>query len=63
MISVSDKIRNMSEGQLEELLKKAVMCGGLIRAEESSPQCRGCTDGFCCDIGKWLKSEYVKEEE
>ena len=36
-----DKIRNMSDEELENLLNKAVFCGGLIRSEQSSVECKG----------------------
>lgn len=43
----TDKIRNMTDEELELLLNKAVFCGGLIRSEQSSDECRGCEFPFC----------------
>lgn len=54
-----DKIRSMTDEELETLLNKAVFCGGLIRSEQSSAECKGCTYPFCCSgsyMG-WLKRE------
>ena len=55
-----DKIREMSDEELYNLIEKIKMCGGLIRTETTSSECRGCKDGFCCNVLQWLKSE-VKE--
>lgn len=54
-----DKIRNMSDEELENLLNKAVFCGGLVRSEQSSAECKGCSYPFCCPdrYVKWLKRE------
>ena len=53
----ADKIRSMSDEELEVLINKIKMCGGLIRTEESSIECHGCKDGFCCNVKEWLQSE------
>lgn len=42
-----DKIRNMTDEELENLLNKAVFCGGLVRSEQSSAECKGCSYPFC----------------
>lgn len=54
-----DKIRNMSDEELENMLSKAVFCGGLIRSEQASAECKGCSYPFCCPerYVKWLKRE------
>lgn len=56
-ITNADYIRNMSDEELYNLIEKAKMCGGLIRAEESSKECHNCKDGFCCNVKKWLQAE------
>ena len=56
-ISNADRIRSMSDEELAELINKVKMCGGLIRTEESSIECHGCKDGFCCNVKEWLQSE------
>lgn len=57
----ADKIREMSDDELKNLLEKVRFCGALLEREESSLQCRTCSDGFCCDIGRWLQSPAPKE--
>lgn len=47
----------MSRLEEREVQAYAKMCGGLLRTEESSSECRGCKDGFCCNVLQWLKSE------
>lgn len=57
----ADRIRAMSDEELENLLNKAVFCGGLVRSEQSSAECKGCSYPFCSP-GKyveWLKRENV----
>ena len=58
----ADRIRSMSDEELYNFIEKVKMCGGLIRTEETSSECRGCGDGFCCNVMQWLKSE-VKGSE
>ena len=53
----ADHIRAMSDEELYNLIEKVKMCGGLLRTEESSSECKGCKDGFCCNVLHWLKSE------
>lgn len=56
----ADRIRSMSDEELEEFMQKAVFCGVLIGREESSKECRGCKLPFCCadrKYMKWLQSE------
>ena len=53
----ADRIRSMSDEELYNLIEKVKMCGGLLRAEESSSECKGCKDGFCCNVLYWLQSE------
>lgn len=53
----ADRIRNMTDEELYELIKKAERCGGLLITETSSFECRGCRGGFCCDVMQWLQSE------
>lgn len=55
----ADKIRAMSDEELETLLNKAVFCGGLVRSESSSAECFGCSYPFCCPqrFIEWLKRE------
>ena len=53
----ADRIRSMTDEELYSFIEKAKMCGGLLRTEESSSECRGCKDGFCCNVLQWLKSE------
>lgn len=55
--SNADRIRSMSDEELYNLIEKVKMCGGLLRTEESSSECKGCKDGFCCNVLHWLKSE------
>lgn len=59
-----DKIRSMSDEELENLLNKAVFCGGLIRSEQSSVECRGCSYPFCCPQRyiEWLKREVIQTD-
>ena len=54
-----DKIRNMSDEELENLLNKAVFCGGLVRCEQTSAEFKGCSYPFCCPerYVEWLKKE------
>lgn len=59
----AERIRNMTDEELYNLIEKAKMCGGLLRAEESSSECRGCKDGFCCNVLQWLKSESEVSDE
>ncbi len=56
-MTIADRIRNMTDEELCELIKKAEMCGGLIATETSSSECRECRDGFCCNVMQWLQSE------
>lgn len=56
-MSNADRIRSMTDEELYNFIEKAKMCGGLLRTEESSSECRGCKDGFCCNVLQWLKSE------
>ena len=58
----ADKIRNMSDEELYNFIEKIKMCGGLIRTEETSSECRGCSDGFCCNVLQWLQSEVEGSE-
>ena len=55
----ADKIRAMSDEELEILLNKAVFCGGLVRSESSSTECVGCSYPFCYPqrFIEWLKKE------
>ena len=53
----ADRIREMSNEELEQLINKAKFCGGLIERESTSEECHGCKDGFCCDVKGWLQSE------
>lgn len=53
----ADHIRAMSDEELYNLIEKIKMCGGLLRTETTSSECRGCKDGFCCNVLHWLKSE------
>lgn len=53
----ADRIRSMTDEELYNLIEKVKMCGGLLRTEESSSECRGCKDGFCCNVLQWLKSD------
>lgn len=53
----ADRIRSMSDEELYNFIEKVKMCGGLVRTEETSSECRGCCDGFCCNVLQWLKSE------
>ena len=53
----ADRIREMSNEELEQLINKAKFCGGLIERESASEECHGCKDGFCCDVKGWLQSE------
>ena len=59
----ADEIRSMSDEELTELINKVKMCGGLIRTEESSMECHGCKDGFCCNVKEWLQSEVEEQYE
>ena len=43
----ADRIREMSNEELEQLINKAKFCGGLIERESTSEECHGCKDGFC----------------
>lgn len=61
-ITNADRIRGMTDEELYNLIEKIKMCGGLLRAEESSSECQGCKDGFCCNVLLWLKSE-VEEKQ
>lgn len=56
----ADKIRNMTNDELEYFLNTAVMCGGLIRSESTSSNCRGCKLPFCQNIGNWLNEEVIE---
>lgn len=53
----ADRIRGMTDDELARVLKKAFNCGGLIAMNQSSAECRGCKDGYCCNIDDWLKAE------
>lgn len=53
----ADRIRNMTDEELALALKKALFCGGLIAMNQSSAECRGCKEGYCCNIDDWLKAE------
>ena len=53
----ADRIRNMTDGELAIVLKKAFDCGGIIAINQSSAECRGCKYGYCCNIDDWLKAE------
>lgn len=59
----ADKIRNMTDEELFNLIGKIKFCGGLLATETSSKECVGCRLPFCCcgiaDMN-WLKSEAVK---
>ena len=56
-----EKIRSMSDEELEKLLNKAVFCGSLIRSEQSSAECRVCSYPFCSPERyiEWLKRSYL----
>lgn len=53
----ADRIQNMTDEELAIVLKKAFDCGGCIAINQSSAECRGCKDGYCCNIDDWLKAE------
>ena len=56
----ADKIRNMTDEELFNLIGKIKFCGGLLATEHSSVECRGCNLPFCCPGNadmKWLKKE------
>ena len=53
----ADRIRSMTDEELAIVLKKVLFCGGLIVTNQSSTECRGCKDGYCCNIDDWLKAE------
>lgn len=54
----ADRIRSMSDEELDEFMQKAVFCGGLIAREESSAECRGCELPFCSrKYIEWLQSK------
>lgn len=56
----ADKIRSLSDEELALFMERAVFCGGLLRAEESSIRCRGCALPFCC-TGQYI--DWLKREE
>ena len=56
-ITNADRIRNMSDEEFYVMFNKIKFCGGLITREESSLECRGCKEPWCCDILRWLKTE------
>ncbi|MEE1255583.1 MAG: hypothetical protein UHN47_03605 [Lachnospiraceae bacterium] len=55
----ADRIRGMTDEELENLLNKAVFCGGLVRSEQTSAECKGCSYPFCSPerYVEWLKKE------
>lgn len=53
----ADRIRNMTDEELDCIIEKIKLCGGLIRTETTSPECNGCKDGYCCNVMQWLQSE------
>lgn len=59
----ADRIRAMSDEELECFLSRAMFCGGLIAREESSYLCKGCRLPFCQNIKNWLKEEAKKVYE
>lgn len=58
----ADRIRSMSDEELYNFIEKAKMCGGLLRTEETSSECRGCDGDFCCNVMQWLQSEVEGSE-
>ena len=59
----ADKIRNMTDEELFNLIGKIKFCGGLVATEHISLECIGCKFPFCCldNIGmQWLKKEVVE---
>lgn len=56
----AEKIRNMTDEELFNLIFKIEFCGGLLATEHSSSECRGCKLPFCCPgnaVMQWLKKE------
>ena len=53
----ADRIRSMTDEELALVLKKAFHCGELIAMNQSTAECVGCKDGYCCNIDDWLKAE------
>ena len=59
----ADKIRNMTDEELFNLIGKIKFCGGLLATEHSSSECVGCKFPFCCHGNadmQWLKKEVVE---